>query len=303
MNRNISVIIPTRNEIKHIERSVRSALSLTNEVFVVDSGSTDGTVELAQELGAQVFQYEWTENSNFSRKMNWSLDNLPIKTTWAMRLDADEYLEGSWSDEIDRFLAADNNNVNGCNIYRWIYFLGRKMRHRGRNPRESMRILRVGSAYFEDRWLDEHINLNGGEFVNLKLEIADNPKTTIGEWINKHNAYSIKQAVMEIDVELGLSNHKEDNIAFVPHVMDIRKKKARYSRSKKYWRCFFYFCIRYFIQLGFLDGREGFLWDFYQGWWYRLLVDTKIDEIYGICGKDPEKIKKYILDKYGFEFS
>lgn len=67
---------------------------------------------------------------------------------------------------------------------------------------------------------------------------------------------------------------------------------------RPYWRAFFYFCYRYFLKLGFLDGKKGFLWDFYQAWWYRTLVDTKVEEIYSICGKDSQRIKEYIYKTY-----
>lgn len=303
MKRDISIVIPTQNEIRHIERSVKSALTLTDEVFVVDSGSNDGTVEVAESLGARVYQYVWTANSNFSKKMNWAYENLPIKTTWAMRLDADEYLEGDWSEKMDAFLADKNEDVNGANIYRWIYFLGRKIRHRDHNPRAAMRIVRVGMAFYENRWLDEQIDLKGGRFVDLKLEIADNPRITIEEWTQKHIRYSLREALMAIDEEIGLTKAKDNDGDFDKRVLQIKKYKDRYSKTKRYWRCFYYFCYRYFLKLGFLDGREGFLWDFYQAWWYRTLVDTRIDEFYNVCGKDPEKIKKYALEKYGIDFS
>lgn len=303
MKRDISIIIPTLNEIKHIERSVKSALSLTDEVFVVDSGSKDGTIETAEKLGARVFQYEWTANSNFSRKMNWALENLPLHTTWAMRLDADEYLEGDWNEKMDAFLDNKNEGVNGVNVFRWIYFLGRKMHRRDHNPRAQMRIVRVGRAKYEDRWLDEHINLMGGSYIDLKLEIADNPIITIEEWTNKHIRYSLREALMAIDEEIGLTQHQGTEVEnYDNHVKVIKKNKNRYSKSKRYWRCFIYFCYRYILKLGFLDGREGFLWDFYQAWWYRTIVDTRIDEFYNVCGKNPEKIKKYALEKYGIDF-
>ena len=302
MNRDLTIIIPTRNEIKHIERSVRSAFTITQEVFVVDSGSTDGTGELAERLGAKVYQYEWTANSNFARKMNWAFENLPIKTTWAMRLDADEYLEGDWTQGIDLFLSNKNEGVNGANINRWLYFLGRKMRHRDHNPRLTMRIIRIGRAEYEDRWLDEQIDLKGGGYIDLKLEIADNPSLTIDQWTNKHINYSLREALMCIDQEIGLTTHIKDRGDFSKNIKGIKKQKDRYSKSPKYWRCFFYFCYRYFLKLGFLDGREGFLFDFYQGWWYRTIVDTRIDEFYAVCGKDPVKIKKYALEKYKIDY-
>lgn len=297
-NIDLSIIIPATNEILHIERSVKSALSLTNKVFVIDSHSTDGTIEVAERLGARVFQYDWTPESNFSKKMNWALENLPIQTTWVMRLDADEYLVGDSWRECEKLIAKVPENVNGINILRRIYFLGRWMRHRDNYPRPSMRILRYGKVCFENRWLDEHIDLTGGVSMDFKLEIADNPNITISKWIDKHNGYSLKEAIMVIDGEIGLMSQEAQSDSFDEKARNIKKKKNRYNMIKPYWRGFFYFCYRYFFKMGFLDGREGFLWDFYQAWWYRNLVDTKIQEIYDICGRNPEEIKRYIYKTY-----
>lgn len=298
-SRDLSIIIPATNEILHIERSVRSALTLTDKVYVVDSYSTDGTADVAKRLGAQVFQYDWTAESNFSKKMNWALENLPIQTTWVMRLDADEYLVGdSWGEEFDKQISNVTDGINGINVLRRIYFLGRWMRHRDNYPRPSMRILRYGKVRFENRWLDEHIDLGNGTSWDFPLEIADNPIITISQWINKHNNYSLREAVMVIDEEIGLMQKDPSLHSFDEKALKTKAKKKRYNRMKPYWRGFFYFCYRYFFKLGFLDGREGFLWDFYHAWWYRNLVDTKVQEIYTVCGKDPQKIKKYLMDSY-----
>lgn len=298
MYKDISIIIPATNEILHIERSIKSALTLTDKVFVVDSHSTDGTKDVAEKLGAKVFQYDWTAESNFSKKMNWALVNLPIETTWVMRLDADEYLVNDWNVQIDSLMNSIPDNVNGVNVLRRIYFLGRWMRHRDNYPRPSMRILRYGKARFENRWLDEHIDLEGGSSMDFPLEIADNPNITISRWIDKHNRYSLREAVMLIDGEIGLMSRVAIGQTFDEKAVKTKKKKNSYNKLKPYWRGFFYFCYRYFFKLGFLDGREGFLWDFYHAWWYRNLVDTKVQEIYSICGKDPETIRKYLMDTY-----
>ena len=237
MYKDISIIIPATNEILHIERSVKSALTLTNKVFVVDSHSTDGTKEVAERLGANVFQYDWTAHSNFSTKMNWALDNLPIETTWVMRLDADEYFVGdNWGDSFNEMMKGIPDHVNGINVLRRIYFLGRWMRHRDNYPRPSMRILRYGKVHFENRWLDEHIDLAGGKSADFALEIADNPNITISRWIDKHNSYSLKEAVMVIDSQIGLMATSTESQTFDEKAVKIKAKKNRYNKMKPYWR-------------------------------------------------------------------
>lgn len=299
--KNISIVIPATNEEIHIERSVKSALNITDHVYVVDSYSKDRTKEIAESLGAKVYEYEWTSESTFARKMNWGLANIPFETEWVMRLDADEYLVEDWSN-IDTMLSAVPNDVNGINVLRRLYFLGRWMRHRDNYPRPSMRILRVGTVNFEDRLLDEHIDLNGGKSYDFKLELADNPYLSISDWINKHNVYSTRQAIVEINDELGIVETVSVS-TLDKSVNKINKKKGVYSKFPLFWRGLVYFLYRYIFKLGFLDGREGFLWDFFHGWWYRNLVDTKISEIKKACGNDRNKIIEYVMQKYNIDMN
>lgn len=294
---NITVIIPMRNEIKHIERSITSALSLTPYVYVVDSGSTDGSIEVAKSLGAEVFQYEWTSSSNFSTKINWALKNLPIKTDWAIRLDADEYFMENCIQNLNQDLSKVPDDVNGITLIRRIYFMGKWMKHSAEYPKTSMRIFRVGHVEMESRWLDEHVDVKNGRSLDYPYEIVDDSRISISEWISKHNNNSTKEAIELIHQEIGLFNREEMNLD-----RNARRKKelkAKYVSMPRYWRCFVWFFYREFIKLGFLDGKEGFMWNFLQGLWYRMLADAKVDEIYKACGKDKNAIKKYILETYG----
>ncbi len=296
---NVTVIIPMKNEIEHIERSVRSALSLTPYVYVVDSNSTDGSIGVAKSLGAEVFQYEWTPSSNFSTKINWALNNLPIDTTWAIRLDADEYFMDNCIQNLERELKGIPADVNGLTLVRRAFFLGKWIKHSGEYPKTSMRVYRVGHVEMEDRWLDEHVDVKEGKAAALPFDIVDDRKISIGEWIDKHNGYSAKEAIELINQEIGLFDRKESHLD--KEALKKKKLKAKYASWPKYWRCFVWFFYREFVKLGFLDGKEGFLWNFFQGLWYRMLADAKVDEIYSNCGKDKEKIKKYVLDNYNLK--
>ncbi|QWO85735.1 hypothetical protein J5W67_11385 [Candidatus Akkermansia timonensis] len=74
--------------------------------------------------------------------------------------------------------------------------------------------------------------------------------------------------------------------------------KRTYARLPLFWRGFAYFCYRYILRFGFLDGKEGFLWHFLQCWWYRTLVDAKVMEIKKACGEDPGKMKTFLKTEY-----
>lgn len=286
-----------RNEIKHIERAIKSALRITNQVFVIDSDSTDGSIELAEKCGAKVFQYEWTARSNFSKKINWALNHLPIETTWAIRLDADEYFLEDAIENLSEDIAKLPNEVNGATLIRRISFMGRWMKHSGEFPKTSLRVFRVGKVEMEDRWLDEHVDVKDGIAVDLPYSIMDDNKQTLSQWIDKHNNnYSNKEVVELVNSELGLFERKTSHLD--KNARQKKKLKAVYGRLPKYWRGILFFLYRYFFKLGFLDGKEGFLWNFYQCLWYRVLVDTKMDELYKSCGTDKSKIKEYIRTNY-----
>jgi glycosyltransferase involved in cell wall biosynthesis len=297
----ITVVIPTRNEIKHIQRSVESALKITSNVVVVDSASTDGTIELAESLGVKIFQYEWTSSSSFSSKMNYILNELPITTTWIIRLDADEYFMNNCIRHLAEMLCKLSQEVNGVTLIRRIHFLGRWMKHSNEYPKTSMRITRKGYAHYEERWLDEHVELTNGVSMNFPLDIVDDNKSNITEWVNKHNHYSIKEAIELINQEIGLFNRNTLISNLDKNAQKKKREKYFYNRLPRYWRAFFFFCYRYFFKFGFLDGKEGFLWNFFQCWWYRTLADTKVNEIYKNCGNDKGKIIEYIKINYGID--
>lgn len=293
----LSIFIPTSNEIKHIERCLKSAFTLTDHVYVLDSFSTDGTREVVKKMGAKLYDFSWTPDCTFAQKLNWGIEKIKYDTEWVMRLDADEYLIGDWCDELNEILDGICDDVNGVVIYRRLYFLGRWMRRRDNYPRPDIRIMRLGHAAFENRITDEHIDLQGGRYVLSKLELADNPILTIDRWIEKHNKYATLEALSIIDKDVPILG-KNETTNFDRQTEKSLRNKSLYSKLPPYWRGFFYFCYRYFFKLGFLDGKEGFLWDFYHAWWYRNLVDTKVEEIYKRCGKDSVAIKKYILETY-----
>lgn len=127
---------------------------------------------------------------------------------------------------------------------------------------------------------------------------VDDNLNTIGFFTAKHNIYSIREAVELLDIELNILGMSQDTGTLCPEALEKRAKKAKYAKMPLFWRSFLYFGLRYFIHGGFIDGKEGFLWHFLQGWWYRTLVDAKIYEIKKTCGKDKEAIKRYLKEKY-----
>jgi glycosyltransferase involved in cell wall biosynthesis len=272
----VSVLILARNEALHIERAVASARRLTAHVFVVDTRSTDATVERARAAGAEVVAADDLER--FADKLNWSADNIAFPTPWVLRLDADEILTHELIEQLPARLAAVESSVTGVYLRRQIWFMGRWIRHGGVYPTYSMRLWRRGEITCETRDLDEHMILRRGEAGQLPLDVIDNPLSDLSSWIDKHNRYATLEARSAANATNDGSGGLEASLwGTMPERMRWLKVKVFY-RLPLFVRPVLYFLYRYVLRLGFLDGRVGFVFHFMHGLWYRALVDAKILE-------------------------
>ena len=294
----ISAIILTFNEEKHIERCINNALRFCSQVYLVDSYSTDKTVELAKHLGAKVYQNKW--DNNYAKQLNWGLENIPITTEWVFRLDADEYLTDDLIVEINNKLPTVEADISGIVFERKMYFLDTLMT-KGMLQMNMLRLFRYRHGLCEERWMDEHIVLTQGKSTQFDGFFIDHNINPLGWWIQKHNGYSIREAVDLLNLEYDFLTPKSGALAQYELSADAlakREKKKKYANMPLFWRSFLYFVYRYVFKLGFTQGKEGFLWHFLQGWWYRTLVDAKVYEIKKACSDDTEKMKHYIFQNY-----
>jgi len=291
----ITVIILTYNEEKHIERCIRSTQRVSAKIIVVDSFSTDRTVEISESLGAKVLQNEFV---NQALQFQWALDSLQINTSWIMRLDADEYLEPSLIEEIKVKLPYLTKDINGVILKRKQHFLGRWIRYGDRYPIELLRIWRNGTGYVEQRWMDEHIVLKEGDSVRFENNFVDDNLNSIHWFIDKHNKYASREMVEVIILKYDLLNIDNSIKKADAGQAKLKRliKEHIYNKLPIFVRPVSYFIYRYFLRLGFLDGKEGFAYHFMQGLWYRCLVDLKCLEVETAI-KQHRSDKKYILEK------
>jgi len=296
----ISAIILTFNEEMHIKRCLNNISSLVKDIFIIDSYSTDRTLEIAKEYeNVTILQNRWV---NYATQFNWGLKNAPIKTEWVIRLDADEYLLPELVEELEQKMPHLEEGITGITLKRRHIFLGKWMR-RGTYPVKLLRIFKANKAICEERFMDEHIQLLEGTSVEMEYDFVDHNLNNISWWANKHVGYAIREAVDLLDIEFDLTGSAADDDGrnINKQALDKRKKKHKYAKQPLFWRSFAYFCYRYIFKLAFLEGKEGFLWSFMQGWWYRTLVDAKIFEIKKACGNNPEKIKLYLKTIYNID--
>jgi len=276
---NIAVVILTYNESLHLPRALDHIASFAQEIFVIDSYSTDGTVELARSRGAQVLQHPF---QNYAKQFEWAIDNAPITAEWVMRLDADEIIEADLAEEIVAKLPQLPPDITGVNLNRKTIFQGRFIRHGGRYPLTLLRIWRRGKARIESRWMDEHMYLTDGRAVTFKGGFADHNLFDLTFFTDKHNKYASREALDVLNQRLHL---------FEPQLELTAQSTARQARMKRFFKesiynripfelsALAYFFFRYVVQLGFLDGRQGFVYHVLQGFWYRFLVGAKVREL------------------------
>lgn len=279
MSTDITVIILTFNESRHISRVLDSVQNIAAQVFIIDSGSTDDTRIIAEHYGATVLHHTFV---NYARQFQWALENAPITSQWVMRLDADEVIEPDLAREIIECLPALPDDVVGINLDRKHIFMNRWVRHGGRYPLRLLRIWRNGHGRIEDRWMDEHIVVWGGRTVTFKGGFADWNLNDLTFFTDKHNKYATREAIDVLNQRFGLFLRDE---ALNAKSASWQASVKRWAKERIYNRLPFtvsatlYFLWRYIFQLGFLDGRSGLVYHFLQGWWYRFLVGAKIMEL------------------------
>lgn len=289
----LAVVILTHNEERHISRALTSVAQIATEVFVVDSFSSDRTVELAQAQGATVLQNKFI---NYAKQFQWALDNAPITASWVMRLDADEVIEADLSARIRNELPRLPEDVVGINLKRKHIFLGRWIRHGGRFPLLLLRIWRRGHGRIEDRWMDEHMILRGGRTVTFDGGFADHNLNDLTFFTDKHNRYATREAIDVINERRRLFRRDVD---LVTEEGSRQAAIKRWIKEKLYNRVPYqistpaYFLFRMVFQLGFLDGKEGLVYHGLQGLWYRFLVGAKVQELEAAIAhiEDPAEIR------------
>lgn len=275
----VSVIILTYNEELHIARALQSVSSFAKEVFVIDSFSTDKTVEIARANGAVVMQNKFI---NHARQFQWALDNAPITAEWTMKLDADEIILPPLAEEICRKLPSMESEIAGVNLKAGYVFMGRRIKHGGRYPLILLRLWRSGQGYIENRWMDEHIIIRDKKRILTRFAepFVDHNLKDLTFFIDKHNKYATREAVDILNQKYRLF-HTDKRVPCSSFQASAKRKIKihLYNAIPFPVSTFCYFIYRYIFRLGFLDGREGLIYHFLQGYWYRFLVGAKVQEL------------------------
>lgn len=257
----LTAVIMTLNEEKNLSSCLDSIKEICEVIYVVDSGSIDSTQQIAEEYDAK---FVFNEFKTHATQFNWALKSLPIHTKWVLRLDADERLSQPLLNEIRETLKSTlPDELNGFVLRLRTIFMGRFLRHGGVYPFRKLLLFKFGHASMQDKAMDEHIQLTSGYSRELQQDGFHYDFKSLDYFIKKHNWYAHKE-VYEFE------KSKEQG--------SLKNKRKFYYKFPLFLRARLYFIYRYYLRLGFLDGKEGKIFHTLQGFWYRFLIDSVIYE-------------------------
>jgi len=271
----VSVLVLTRNEEVNIAACLESVL-WADEVLVVDSYSTDGTVEICKSMGAKVLFHVF---EGYAAQRNWALANLPFSNDWVLMLDADEHVPRNLAREIAGVISRGGNGRTGFYLkFRHIFF-GRWLKHGGLYPTWVLRLFRRGCVRFEERPMNEHAILDGAAgYLTEPFEHRD--RKPLSAWIAKHNRYA------ELEAEEFLRERFAGGYrsSIEPRLFGSQAERKRWIKLRVWNRLpllarpFFLFFRNYFLKFGFLDGGAGLIYHVLWSFWYPFLIGAMIVE-------------------------
>jgi len=273
----LALVILTYNEEANIAQALDSVAGWAGEIFILDSLSTDRTLEIAGRYDCRIAQHKF---ENYGKQRNHALEQLPIRSEWVLFLDADERLPDALKQEIAALIATGPQE-NGFYINRRLIWMGRWIRH-GYYPSWILRLFRRGKARCEDRAVNEHLIVDGAT-GRLRNDFMHEDRKGVSDWIAKHNGYATREA-QELFNTRGAPDYRE----IEARLFGAQAERKRWLRLKVWNRLpplirpFFYFFYRYVLQGGFLDGRAAFVFHFLHALWYPMLIDIKYLELKSI---------------------
>lgn len=272
-NVDATAIIMTKNEEKNIGDCLDSMKGFAKRCVVIDCGSSDRTVEIAKEKGADVYFHEF---EYYAKQFNWGIDNCDIDTEWIIRLDADERFPEDLNKELAHIINSNKGgNVNGITIEADYYFLGKCMSHGLTNKRKMM-MFKKSCGRIEDKRRDAHSIISEGVNVDAKHKFIHYDFKNLDAYIKRYNWYATREMQDYIEYVNDSKGATYDGDE------EIKKQRAKkygvYYKAPKFLRAQLWFLYNYIFKRGFLDGKEGFLFLYFECYWYRMLVDAKIYE-------------------------
>lgn len=257
----ITVLLAVKNEAVNLPKCL-AALGPVERIVVLDSHSTDATVQIATSLGAEVIQFDY--RGGYPKKRQWALENVPVRTPWVLLLDADEVVPDLLWKEIGAAIAQPGPNVAFA-IVKGFHFLGRPMR-RGGFSHAAVLLFRTGKARFERLFEDDITGMDmevhervlvDGPIGYLKEHLIHEDFKGLQAYIDRHNKYSTWEATLRHRY-LQSGSYGQETIQ--PRLFGNAQERRRALKAMvvrfplEHW---VWFVWHYFVRLGCLEGRRG----------------------------------------------
>lgn len=272
-------IVLTFNSETSIAEVVQALQPISSRILVVDSFSTDQTLEIATFHNCEVVQHEF---ESYSMQRNWAQNYAELHSNdWVLHVDSDEVISEELAKSITQAISSESD-ISGYLVRRQSYFMGQPIKHGHINPSWHLRLFRVSQGFCENRLYDQHFVCEG-RTAKLRGLLLDLQLTTLEKWTASHNRWSTAEALEVLQQQEGNKNNDPRRLR-ADLLGDLRMQKRWlkeniWYRSPLLFRCFALFIYSYFFRLGFLDGRAGLIYHILQTFWFRFLVDSKIFEI------------------------
>jgi glycosyltransferase involved in cell wall biosynthesis len=274
----VSFVVLTQDEELNIEPCLRSFADWAGEIFIVDSGSTDRTLEIAARYTDKVVRHPFI---NYSLQRNWAQENLPLAFEWVFHIDADERISPKLANAVrERF----NNpfqkaDVSGFLVCRRIEFLGKHIRYGGIYPTYHCRLYQKALGGCEEREYDQHFLVIGQTQI-IEGDLIEVTATSLFSWTARHNRWAQMEARYRTKKK-EISDEKVVRPGIFRSPIEQRRwfRDSLYEKAPLFFRSFLYFFQRYVLRGGFLDGTNGLIYHFLHGFWFRFYVDACLYEL------------------------
>ena len=268
----LTAVILTLNEEKNLPDCLASLKDFAQRVVVVDSGSTDAPREIALSMGAEFLEHPFENNA---RQFNWALDNADIRTDWVLRIDADERMTPAVIRECRSIMDGGDAEICGIIMQATFYMMGKPLNHGMRKKRKLM-IFRRGAARIENRYMDEHTVLSRGRSVSIRARFDHMDFKSIDHFVQKLNWYASREVLDVLGDNFSGGDQHALQDASIARTRKL--KSGLYYRFPMFLRAWLLFLYCYIFRLGFLDGKEGLIYNFLYAYMYRFVVDAKLYE-------------------------
>lgn len=271
----VASVILTFNEEKNIETCLQSVAGWCQQIIVVDSGSTDRTLDICRKYTGLIFPHPYIDHAS---QWDWSLKNLPLECDWVLRLDADDLVSEELKRQVEQVMVAPEPDVSGYYVVHRHYFRNKPIHGL---KTHWLCLIRHKNIRIDHSELVDFRFIVDGKTRNLSGSIIESnqKELEIDFWLDKHQKFSSRMAAEEVLRRAGVLRWSiSGRLLGNPDERMIWFKNIWYHMPL-FVRPFIYFTYRYFFRLGLLDGVNGFVYHFLQAFWFRLVVDIKISEL------------------------